>query len=105
MINRGGRSPGRPPSASPRITDAGDQAARLGRVQGDVSQKKFCSSDIGLSFPGKEEARSHAAHTAGDTDTAHDGGDQEGLHDDDILVLTFLRIAIANQLFQFISRP
>jgi hypothetical protein len=38
--------------------------------------------------------------TAGDTDTAHDGSDQVGLHDDDILILGFLRIAIADQLFR-----
>jgi hypothetical protein len=41
---------------------------------------------------------------AGDTDMAHDGNDQAGLHDDDILVPAFLRIAIADQLFQFMSR-
>jgi hypothetical protein len=41
---------------------------------------------------------------AGDTNTAHDNDDQAGLHDDDILVLAFLRISIADQLFQFMSR-
>jgi len=54
------------------------------------------------------EPASHAAMeswTAEDMDTAHDGGDQAGLHDDDILVPAFLRIVIADQLFQFMSRP
>ena len=33
-------------------------------------------------------------------DTAREDGDQAGLHDDDILILGFLRIAIINQLFR-----
>jgi hypothetical protein len=37
--------------------------------------------------------------TAGDMDMVHDDSDQVGLHDDDILVLAFLRILIADQLF------
>ena len=31
---------------------------------------------------------------------AHEDGDQAGLHDDDILILGFLRIAITDQLFR-----
>jgi hypothetical protein len=38
-------------------------------------------------------------------DMTHDDGDQAGLHNDDILVLAFLRIAIADQMSQFMSRP
>ena len=34
------------------------------------------------------------------TDTAHENGDQAGLHDDDILILGLLRIAITDQLFR-----
>jgi hypothetical protein len=55
----------------------------------------------------RTEPASHAAAEswiAGDTDMAHDGNDQAGLHDDDILVPAFLRIAIADQLFQLMSR-
>jgi len=37
--------------------------------------------------------------TTGDTDTAHVDG-RAGLHDDDILILGFLRIAITVQLFR-----
>ena len=39
--------------------------------------------------------------------TVHDGSDQAGLHlhDDDILVLAFLPIEIADQLFQFMLGP
>ena len=40
------------------------------------------------------------SETTGDTDTAHEDGDQPGLHDDDILIVGFLRIAITDQLFR-----
>jgi hypothetical protein len=43
--------------------------------------------------------------TARAMDTTHDDGDQAGLHNDDILVLAFLRIVIADQSSQFMSRP
>jgi hypothetical protein len=43
--------------------------------------------------------------TARDMDTTHDDGDQAELHNDDILVLAFLRIAIGDQLSQFMSGP
>jgi hypothetical protein len=39
------------------------------------------------------------SRAAAKTDTAHNVGDPAGLHSDDILILGFLRIAIANQLF------
>ena len=39
-------------------------------------------------------------YTTGDTDMAHEDGDQAGLHDDNILILGFLRIAITNQLLK-----
>jgi hypothetical protein len=39
------------------------------------------------------------SRAAAKTGTAHDVGDQAGLHND-ILILGFLRIAIANQLFR-----
>jgi hypothetical protein len=40
------------------------------------------------------------SRTAVKMDTTHDVGDQAGLHDNDILILGFLRIAIADQLFR-----
>ena len=40
------------------------------------------------------------SETTGDTDTAHEDGDQAGLHDDGILILGFLWIAITDQLFR-----
>ena len=88
--------------------------------------------NVGLSFPGREEMRRATPHTlivtrefatcrrthvepvsrtateswtAGDMNMAHDGGYHVGLHDDNILVLAFLRIAIADRLFLFMSRP
>jgi len=51
----------------------------------------------------RAELASRAAaksYTIGDTDTTHEDGDQVGLHDDDILILGFLRIAITDQLFR-----
>jgi len=77
---------------------------------------------------GREEVRIHAAlgpqlefttHTQSEamsrvaTDSwrvglpehdAHDGGDLAGLHDGDILILSFLRIAISDQLFHFMLK-
>ena len=53
--------------------------------------------------PTKTELASHAAaksYTTGDTDMAREDGDQAGLHDDDILILGFLRITITDQLFR-----
>ena len=40
------------------------------------------------------------SYTTGDTDMAHEDDDQAGLHDDDILILGFLRITITDQLFR-----
>ena len=40
------------------------------------------------------------SYTTGDTDMVHEDGDHVGLHDDDILILGFLRITITDQLFR-----
>ena len=40
------------------------------------------------------------SYTTEDTDMAHEDYDQAGLHDDNILILDFLRIAITDQLFR-----
>ena len=49
---------------------------------------------------GDGEPRLHEERTTGETDTVHEDGDQAGLHDNDILILGFLWIAITDQLIR-----
>ena len=48
----------------------------------------------GVGEPRHREGLDYRRH-----DMAHEDGDQTGLHDDDILILGFLWIAITDQLF------